>query len=92
MDAHIEIMYDGKFPNLCRGNLLVTVNGVRWHFGSYCLASGGDVWFTKDWEERIEYGPWNVEEWPEDFPEELKREVLERINEEITWGCCGGCV
>lgn len=92
MDAHIEIMYDGGFPNLCSGNLLVTVNGVRWNFPRYCLSSGGNVWFTKHWEERISSGPWDVNEWPDDFPENLKWEVLECINEEIPWGCCGGCV
>ena len=50
------------------------------------------MWFDNDWSEHVEDGPWGVGEWPEGFPEEAKEEALSVINEEISWGCCGGCV
>lgn len=89
---NIEIRYDGRFPNLCRGNLVVVIDGKVWEFPPYCLCSGGSVWFDKDWTDHVEDGPWSIDEWPEGFPEEDKEAVVERINEEIPWGCCGGCV
>ena len=29
---------------------------------------------------------------PKDFPEEYKEKLLEVINEELPWSCCGGCI
>lgn len=91
MKHEIEIKYDGKYPCLCMGHLLVIVDGIEYDFGDYCLASGGSVSFDENWNEDVTVGEWTVE-FPEDFPEELKEEVLECINEEIPHGCCGGCI
>jgi len=88
----IEIEYNGKFPNLCSGDLVVTIDGVRWGFPSYCLSSGGNVWFDDDWSENVEEGPWTITEYPRGFPEELKADVTREVNEQIPHGCCGGCV
>ena len=89
---NIEIKYNGEYPNLCSGQLTVTINNKVWKFPEYCLMSGGSVWFTDDWEERIEEGYWSIREWPDNFPNEFKSEVLNAINEYIPHGCCGGCV
>ena len=89
---NIEIQYDGKWPNLCSGKLVVITDDDLWEFPSYCLSSGGGVSFNEDWEESVWSGPWTVNEWPKDFPEELKLPVTQAINEQIDWGCCGGCV
>jgi len=86
------IEYDGGFPNLCSGTLVVTIDGKRWEFPSYCMSSGGGVWFDGDWMEHIESGPWSISEWPKDFPENLKEAVEKEVNYKIPWGCCGGCV
>lgn len=88
----IEIQYDGKYPNLCSGHLVVTIDGVVQDFGKYCLSSGGCAYFTKDWEDVVEEGEWDITDYPEGFPEELKEAVLKKVNEEIPWGCCGGCL
>ena len=88
----MEIKYDGEYPNLCSGNLIVTVDGKEWLFPEYCLSSGGSVSFDENWMEEITGGRWKVSEWPEKFPEELKEDVLDEINDHISWGCCGGCV
>ena len=89
---NIKIDYDGEWPNLCSGNLVVTIDEKVWAFGKYCLSSGGSVSFDDDWNENITSGKWSIVNWPEDFPVELQDDVLKAINEEIPQGCCGGCV
>ena len=88
----IKIKYDGSYPNLCRGDLKVYVDGTLWQFPDYCLSSGGSVSFTENWQEVVTSGSWDVSEWPKGFPEELKDAVISAINSEIEQGCCGGCV
>lgn len=91
--SEVEIVsYDGDYPNLCSGKLVIKVAGKEWTFAEHSLSSGGSVYFTDDWEEVVEDGPWDIHEWPDDFPEEAKKYVLDKVNEEIPWGCCGGCV
>lgn len=86
------VSYDGAYPNLCSGTLILAVDGVSIQFPSWCLSSGGSVSFDEDWNEDVTEGEWGVSDWPEDFPDELKDEALSVINENIHYGCCGGCV
>lgn len=88
----IKIKYDGEYPNLCSGHLIVTIDGVEWDFGIYSLSSGGSVTFDDKGEENVTEGKWEVSEWPKGFPEEQKQVVLDAINAQIEHGCCGGCV
>ena len=88
----IKIEYDGAYPNLCSGALIVTIGGKRWEFPPYCLSSGGSVWFDENWLEHVSSGAWSVSDWPDGFPEELKKAVEDAVNDEIPNGCCGGCV
>ena len=84
------VSYDGKWPNLCSGVLVLRIDGKVVEFPKYCMTSGGCIGFSKDWEEFIEYGAWSV-----DVPEEykhLRKEIEECVNENVTWGCCGGCI
>ena len=90
--ANISIKYNGSFPNLCSGHLVVDINGREWDFGCYALSSGGSVSFDNEWNEKVTRGKWSVIEWPEGFPVELKDEVRQAINGAIPHGCCGGCV
>jgi len=94
VDSRITIEYDGAYPNLCSGHLIVYVDSIKWNFGSHCLSSGGYVNFDEDWNEDVGDGPWSVKSWPKGFPEdaELRRSVVSAINDNIEWGCCGGCV
>lgn len=89
---NITIEYNGAYPNLCSGDLVVIIDGKRWDFGHYHLSSGGSVWFDDEWSEHVEDGDWSVSEWPEGFPEEYKEAVENEINCVIPHGCCGGCV
>lgn len=86
------VSYDGEYPNLCRGNLVIKVAGKIWEFPNYCLSSGGSVTFDKDWSEDVTSGEWTINDWPEGFPEQAKEYVIDLVNKEIPWGCCGGCV
>ena len=92
MNNNITVEYDGSFPNLCRGHLIVRINGKVYDFGKYCLASGGSVSFDSNWQEIVTSGPWSIFEWPVEFPEEYKADVIAAVNNKIPNGCCGGCV
>jgi hypothetical protein len=88
----IDIEYDGVYPNLCAGMLQVVVAGVCWQFPERCLSSGGSVFFDEDGHEEVEGGPWTIVRWPARFPDNRKRDVEAAVNEQIPWGCCGGCI
>lgn len=87
---NISLTYDGEYPNLCSGELIITIDGTDWI--GFRLSSGGSVWFDENWSEHVESGEWSIYEWPSEFPEEYKDEVLYKVNYEIPQGCCGGCV
>ena len=90
----IKIDYNGKYPNLCRGALKVTMSdGKEWIFPKYCLSSCGSAYFTSDYSESIiTNGPWSISDWPKDFPEDCKGSVTEAVNDQVSLGCCGGCL
>ena len=84
------VSYDGAYPNLCTGQLVLKINGQVREFSRHCLQSGGTVWFDNDWNAHIENGRWSIDPPPEDL-EPLRKEIEECINENIPHGCCGGC-
>lgn len=86
--------YDGGYPNLCSGNLILRLGRVIFKFERHALKSGGNVSFDDDWSEIITDGTWYLDEdrLPEDFPPHLKWEAEFLANQHITHGCCGGCV
>lgn len=92
--ADIKIEYDGRYPNLCRGHLVVWIDGVAWDFGKYILHSGGDIMRDDEWNMWATEGLWDIddEDFPEGFPMEYKYDVINEINSEIAHGCCGGCI
>lgn len=91
-DSVIFVSYDGVYPNLCSGTLVLFVLGKKVTFPDYCLASGGGVSFDEKWNEDVWQGPWDITDWPDSFPEALKAEAVRVVNENMRWGCCGGCV
>lgn len=91
--ANIRIEYDGAWPCLCMGHLKVYIDEKLWDFGKYCLSSGGAVTGgPPDWDFEVTHDAWTIETWPAGFPEDMKAAVLDEVNAEIPWGCCGGCI
>jgi len=85
------ISYDGKFPNLCRGKLLIRLHGQQWGLR---LKSGGVARSYGDNVEHIVQGPWQLEEdlLPDDFPRDLIPAVLLLVEKRVPRGCCAGCL
>lgn len=82
------VSYAGRYPNLCRGTLVLRINGELAYFNN-CLVSGGCVGFN-GFTEIVEQGKWSV-----NVPEEYKKyeeEITTVVNENIEYGCCGGCI
>lgn len=86
------VSYDGKYPNLCSGTLVMRIGGERIQFPEYCLSSGGSAGFTSDGEDVVTDGEWTIRDWPENFPESLKEKATQLVNENVHYGCCGGCL
>lgn len=99
------VSYDGAFPCLCTGTLVLKIDGVetKFHYsfnnkkeGEYSdfWTSGGSVAFDRDWNEDVSTGEWRFS--PDaSFPEELKEIgdlLIAVFNENVPYGCCGGCV
>lgn len=86
------ISYDGKYPNLCSGELVYSADGIH-HSMKWGLCSGGSVWFDDDWNENIESGEWSLNSL--NFPDLSKEELAvlcDLVNANVPEGCCGGCV
>ena len=87
------ISYDGKWPTLCMGTLVVEKNGKQYSM-KYVLESGGSCGFYNNYSESfIEKGEWSV--CKEDLPKELQNdveEIIELVNANVPYGCCGGCL
>jgi hypothetical protein len=90
----IRYEYDGKYPNLCSGALVVYVGDRKFEFERGSLRSGGAVKKIRK-EYKIIEGNWYIDDrkWPEDFPSEFKEFLVYKINTEgqIPLPCCGGC-
>lgn len=84
--------YDGKVPNLCSGTLTLTLDGVDIVFPTHCLFSEGTIKKLNKKGDQIIKGSWIIREFPRNFPKELEKRALDLINENIPYGCCGGCL
>lgn len=96
---HVKfISYTGSYPNLCSGVLTLEIDGKTYKFGygekyNRFWDSGGDCGFTKDWDSYINRGEWTIN--IKELPEELRKYAIEIdkvFNENVEYGCCGGCL
>ena len=89
--SDIKIKYDGRYPTLCFGHLEVWIDDTYYDFGTNCLISGGRVLNDEDWNMWTEQGLWTIDKdsYPENFPVNKVPELLQVINDELPWGCCG---
>lgn len=94
------IDYDGKYPCLCVGTLTLEIEGKEYEFGGDGIgrfgsfwSSGGSCYFTSDWDGVVTEGQWIIDE--EELPEQFRKyskEIDEVFNENVPYGCCGGCL
>lgn len=97
---HVEFVgYNGKYPNLCRGTLTLKIDGKFVRFGmqekhSSFWSSGGECGFRGDYTDAyINEGEWIIN--ADDLPDEYRRYATEIdivFNENVPYGCCGGCL
>ena len=83
------VSYSGSYPCLCGGNLIVRIDGKEVDLGK-CLLSGGSVTFDDDWNECVEKGAWSV--YLSEEYRQYEEEITRLVNENVKFGCCGGCV
>ena len=87
------VSYDGKWPCLCSGTLIIKVDGKTYSF-NHAMISGGCIMGgpSTDWDMWSEEGDWKIdlEEHPE--LEQYKEEIEKVVNENVEHGCCGGCI
>ena len=87
------VSYDGKWPCLCFGVLTIKVDEKTYKLDNV-MTSGGCICGGPhtDWDMWAETGPWSLDlkEYPELQPYE--KEITEIVNENVIWGCCGGCI
>ena len=83
------ISYDGEYPNICSDTLVLEVDGKKWEL-SHALCSGGSAGFDRNWNAFVTSGPWSVD-LPEDF-EPYQKEIEQLVNDNVPYGCCGGCL
>lgn len=113
-NTHVEFIdYDGAYPALCLGTLILKINGKIAIFGKSdsnkykeeeiyprFWYSGGSCGFSNDYNDSddndnsyVEYGAWTIDY--EDIPDKFKEyaeEIDNVFNENVSYGCCGGCL
>lgn len=92
------ISYNGEYPNLCSGELIIKVNNKIYKF-DYLLESGGSVSFTDDWNSIVSCDLWKLsqrnkqlKELNEIYGKTFEDDLLRIVNKFVPLGCCGGCV
>lgn len=97
-NSHVKfISYDGEYPCLCNGTLILEINGTEHSFGNKAKhpkfwSSGGTCSITGNWNPKVTNGEWiiNVDKIPEQF-RKYAGEIDEVFNDNVVYGCCGGC-
>lgn len=97
------VSYTGKFPNLCRGVLTLNIDGKEVKFGhvieEYCWQTGKykDDNYNLFWRSGgsigSHKGEWiiDISEIPEQYRKYASK-IDEVFNDNVPYGCCGGCV
>lgn len=90
-ERQINITYTGEYPNLCRGEWLISVNGTPienipfQHKPADTFGLFIQVYLTEDYDEESEdyYSGLSFEEWTEKYHEWLAENFLEEEWEEV---------
>lgn len=103
---HVKfVSYDGKRPNLCDGTLVLNIDGTDYSFGfttvpgmSKCdfpmfWRSGGSATFDSGRHPNVTSGRWRINYLG--LPEQFRKyadEIDDVFNDNVPYGCCGGCL
>lgn len=98
-NSHVKfISYNGEEPCLCNGTLILEIDGTKHSFGNKAKypkfwSSGGTCSFTSNWQPKVTNGEWiiHVDKIPEQF-RKYAGEIDEVFNNNVVYGCCGGCL
>ena len=87
------VSYNGEYPNLCSGSLTVKIDEKTVCLPSHLFYSGGCAWFDEEWNAYVESGKWKIDmhSLPKEYAH-LVSELEEVMNDNVPWGCCGGCL
>lgn len=104
MSRRVEfVSYNGEFPNLCSGLLVVKIDGKEVKFGGTACTdeykynykkfwrSGGSVKSDDNWNMWTEQGEWELGRIEDEF-KDVAEELIRVFNENVEHGCCGGCI
>ena len=79
------ISYDGRWPNLCFGTLIIKADGKTYRLEGV-MVSGGCIMGgpSTDWEMWAEHGDWKID--LEDYPElkKYEEEITKVVNDKCT--------
>lgn len=89
------ISYDGKYPTLCGGTLILDIDNKEYWFTN-CLISTGNSNFNNIDDYIVIKNKWKFNtDYNSNYQDELSSNdinIIEQlINDNIEWGCCGGC-
>ena len=83
------VSYDGEYPNLCSGELVLKINGEERNLGR-CLVSGGCAGVDDNLDDFCITGEWSVD--LPDYLKEYEAQITSIVNKNVRYGCCGGCI
>lgn len=102
------VKYTGKYPNLCAGALILNIDGENVYFGSRFAFENAvrdkqidkipSAFYSAFWESGAKCRDDYRSEWQIDYnciPDEYKpyaAEINKAFNDNVQWGCCGGCI
>lgn len=99
---HVKfVSYTGKWPSLCNGVLTLEIDGEEITFG-YGFHSKDKPKYYPFWSSgggiNLNYegtwkGEWRID--ANEIPEQFRKyatEIDEVFNNNVPWGCCGGCI
>lgn len=81
------IDYTGEYPNFCSGELKLWIDEAYITLPSGASESGGEVDLCDD---NIVRAPWKVN--LPTFLEPYRAEIERCVNNNVEFGCCGGCI
>lgn len=84
------VSYDGKYPDLCMGTLVLEIDGKIVNPKGVLMSGGSVTFYNGCADVEVTNGEWEL-----DLPNEYLEfydDIKKVVNENVPHGCCGGCV